>query len=86
MVNQWIIYDSYIEHEHHKELQDERDRTKIRTVEQKKTRIKFVQDVNDDSNEEVAEMFVKAARILERMVNQNIYDQAIQGKSPGPAP
>ena len=81
MVNQWIIYDGYLEHERQKELQDERDRNKIRAIqEEKKPMPTFSQEVCDDSSAEIAEMFIKAAKTLERMINQNIYDQVIQGK------
>ena len=81
VANQGTIYDTYAEHERQKELQDEQERSKIR--EQyglKDTDPKFSRDAYEDPSVEIAEKFIKAAKMLERMINQNIYGQVIQGK------
>ena len=86
MVNQWIIYDTYGQHEIEKELQEERERKKARVSEQEtctnatsKPGIKHLPKSYEEVDVEISKKFMKAAKILERMVNQNIYDQVIKG-------
>ena len=86
MVNQWIIYDTYGKHEIEKELQEERERKKgrageqeMRTKETSKSEKQRLPKSYDEIDAEISNKFMKAAKILERMVNQNIYDQVIKG-------
>ena len=78
MVNQWIIYDAYVDYEYQRELQDDLDR-KGRTSEQKITRKRILGKQILDENEEVDEKLLRVAKVLERMVNQNIYIGIAQG-------
>ena len=78
-VNQWVIYDAYVDYEYQKELQDELDR-KSKTTDQKITRKRLLGDTVVDENEEISEKIIKAAKVLERMVNQNIFIDIAQGK------
>ena len=86
MVNQWIIYDTYEQHEIEKEKFEERERKKGRLSEHEGTsdkgkNSKKEQGVKnrDEIDKIISEKFMKAAKILERMVNQGIYDQVIKG-------
>ena len=86
IVNQWIIYDSYEQHELEKEKFEERERKKARLGEHdgssnKGRNSKKEQGVknHDEIDKIISEKFMKAAKILERMVNQGIYDQVIKG-------
>ena len=47
--------------------------------EQKLTTKKYFEEEAVTDDEIVAKKFMKAAKALERMINQNIYDQVIQG-------
>ena len=86
-VNQWIIYDAYEQHEIAKEAQEEKERKKSRASYEQENKSKESQilaknkaeDNEDSYNIELSKKFVKAAKILERMVNQVIYDQVIKG-------
>ena len=79
-VNQWVIYDSYVDYEYQKELQDEQDR-KVRGYDNKVTRKRLLGEKAIDENLEISEKIVKAAKVLERMVNQNIYIDLALGKN-----
>ena len=86
MANQWIIYDSYEQHEIEKEKFEERERKKNRLGEHdgssnKGRNCKKEQGVKnrDEIDKIISGKFMKAAKILERMVNQGIYDQVIKG-------
>ena len=78
-VNQWVIYDAYVEYEYQKELQDELDR-KARTSEQRAVRKRILGEDTVDENLELSEKIIRAAKVLERMVNQNIFIDIAQGK------
>ena len=78
-VNQWVIYDAYVDYEYQKELQDEQDR-KGRASEQKITRKRILGEDTVDENIEMSEKIIRAAKVLERMVNQNIFIDIAQGK------
>ena len=86
-VNQWIIYDAYEQHEIAKEAQEEKERKKSRASYEQENKSKEsqisaknrIEDNEDSYNIELSKKFVKAAKILERMVNQVIYDQVIKG-------
>ena len=71
-VNQWVIYDSYVEYELKKELQDEEEMKK-KTYGTKAVKKRMLDDDEDKDGKELSDKVVKAARVLERMVNQNIY-------------
>ena len=71
-VNQWVIYDSYVDYEYQKELQDELDR-KTRAVDHKVIHKRLLKQQSDDGCQELSDQIVKSARVLERMVNQNIH-------------
>ena len=78
-VNQWVIYDAYVDYEYQKELQDELDR-KARTNEQRTTRKRILGEETVDESLELGEKIIRAAKVLERMVNLNIYNDIAQGK------
>ena len=71
-VNQWIIYDSYVDYEYQKEIQDEQE-LKKRTYGEKVAKKRLLVEEDTNQNRELSDKVVKAARVLERMVNQNIY-------------
>ena len=69
-VNQWVIYDAYVSYEYQKELQDEKDRARGKKDESNQTIKRLLGTKSVDRNAEVNKKLLKAARILERMVNQ----------------
>ena len=69
-VDQGIIYDTYTEHESQKEITEEKDN---------KSKRKEVKHQKIDKVQEFSTKFVKAARVLERMINQNTYMDITQG-------
>ena len=71
-VNQWVIYDAYVDYEYKKEMQDEQD-LKGRRATDKQTKKRLLGDTNKDDGHEISQKVVRAAKVLERMVNQNIY-------------
>ena len=71
-VNQWIIYDSYVDYEYQKELQDEQE-LKKRTYGEKVAKKRLLGDDDTNESRELSDKVVKSAKVLERMVNQNIY-------------
>ena len=79
-VNQWVIYDSYVDYELKKELQEEEE-LKKRTYGTKLVKKRLLDDNNEKEGKELSDKVVKAARVLERMVNQNIYIDVALGKS-----
>ena len=77
-----------MEHEIEKELQEDLERKKrllgekeILNKDANKTGEKELPKSYDEIDAEIEKKFMKAAKILERMVNQNIYDQVIKGDS-----
>nr|XP_040567096.1 dynein intermediate chain 1, axonemal-like isoform X1 [Lepeophtheirus salmonis] len=77
-VNQWVIYDAYIAYEKAKEAQEEKEKTKNKEEKGSKTApaLKKLLDLepSSDPNDKVNKKLFKAAKILERMVNQNTYN------------
>ena len=86
-VNQWVIYDAYERHEIAKEAQEEKERKKSRATYEYEAGSKDwnIRNKNEAETKENAYQnklsikFMGAAKILERMVNQVIYDQVIKG-------
>lgn len=74
---QWIIYDSYQENYEMQEREKEKGKREKSTVLIKKEDFqkKFVTDRNDVMNTNM----IKKLLILERMINQNIFDDILQG-------
>ena len=79
-VNQWVIYDSYVAYETAKELAEEKEMKKEQK-EVKSMRRRLLETPKESSNDEVNKRMLRAAKILERMVNQNTYDEIAQGFS-----
>ena len=79
-VNQWVIYDAYIKYEAEKELQEEEDRVKGKPNGQKKPIKRLLGDDTAVQRNEAKENLLKSARILERMVNQNTYNEIALGE------
>ena len=59
-----------VSYEYQKELQDEKDRTRGKKDESNQTIKRLLGTKSVDRNAEVNKKLLKAARILERMVNQ----------------
>ena len=81
-VNQSVIYDAYVKYEEMKEMQDEEARkeaTGKKMIEQNATIKRLLAEKTVDKNAEVNKKLLKAARTLERMVNQNTYHDIAQG-------
>jgi hypothetical protein len=74
-----VIYDSYVEYEYQKELQDEQERL-AKLSDPKRTVKRLLPDKKMDENREFEDKFLRAARTLERMVVQNIYSDIALGK------
>ena len=79
-VNQWVIYDAYVSYEYQKELQDEKERQRGKKDDQNQSLRRLLGEKTVDKNLEVNKKLLKAARILERMVNQNTYNDIAQGR------
>ena len=77
-VNQWVIYDAYVSYEYAKELQDEKDRARSKTDTSNQTIKRLLGKKTVDRSVEVNKKLLKAAKILERMVNQNTYNDIAQ--------
>ena len=78
-VNQWVIYDSYVDYEYQKEMQDEQDR-KSRAYETKITKKRLLGETKVNEGQELSDKVVRAAKVLERMVNQNRYIDIALGR------
>ena len=76
-VNQFVIYDAYVSYEVEKEMQEEQDK-KGKAADQKKYK-RLLDEKPVESNDEANESLLKSARILERMVNQNTYNEIALG-------
>ena len=77
-VNQWVIYDSYVAYETAKEAAEEKEMKKEQK-EVKSMRRRLLETPKESCNDEVNKRMLRAAKILERMVNQNTYDEIAQG-------
>ena len=82
MVTQWVIYDSYVEYEYQKELQEEQEKFArlCEGMKAKQGMKRLLPDETADENAKFERTFLRAARTLERMVNQNIYHDIALGK------
>ena len=76
-VNQWVIYDSYVAYETAKEVAEEKEMKKEQK-EVKSMRKRLLETPKENNNDEVNKRMLRAAKILERMVNQNTYDEIAQ--------
>merc|ERR1712110_866392 len=77
-VNQWVIYDSYVAYETAKELAEEKETKKEQKEQVKTMRRRLLETPKESCNDEVNKRMLRAAKILERMVNQNTYDEIAQ--------
>ena len=77
-MNQFVIYDAYVNYEAEKELQEEQDK-KGKAGDQKKYK-RLLGEKPVVSNDEANDNLLKSARILERMVNQNTHNEVALGK------
>ena len=75
-VNQWVIYDKYMENELAKEMADENE---MRIDEKEPTRRKYLDEDVESQKEEMNKKMIRCSKILERMVNQNNYDEIAIG-------
>ena len=66
----WVFFQFLVSYEYQKELQDEKDRTRGKKDESNQTIKRLLGTKSVDRNAEVNKKLLKAARILERMVNQ----------------
>ena len=69
-VDQGIIYDTYTELERQNKITEEKE---------SKSKRKEVTHQKIDKVQELSNRFVQAARVLERMINQNTYMDIAQG-------
>ena len=79
-MNQWVIYDSYVAYETAKEVAEEKEMKKEQK-EVKSMRKRLLETPKENTNDEVNKRMLRAAKILERMVNQNTYDEIAQAGS-----
>ena len=79
-VNQFVIYDAYISYEAEKELQEENDK-RGKTIEQNKPIKRLLGEQQVESSDGTNDTLLKSAKILERMVNQNTFNEIALGKS-----
>ena len=77
-VNQWKIYDAYTSFEIAKNKEEEKDSQKEQK-DVKAEKLSFLSQSKETNNEVVNKKMLKAVKILERMVNQNEYDDIAQG-------
>ena len=66
----FFFFQILVSYEYQKELQDEKDRTRGKKDESNQTIKRLLGTKSVDRNAEVNRKLLKAARILERMVNQ----------------
>lgn len=82
-VLQWVIYDSYAKDfaESEKEKEKEKDKKGggMAPMPGKSTMEKSKKNGKAQANEELNKAYLQAWQILERMINQNIYDEIAQG-------
>ena len=76
-LSQWVIYDRYVAHEEAKEKAEETenkndDGSKI-------LRKRFLEPKEEDQREITNKKMIRCAKILERMVNQNNFDEIALG-------
>ena len=76
-VTEFVIYDAYVNYEAEKEALEEQDR-KGKSSEQNKYK-RLLGEKPVEPNDEANECLLKSARILERMVNQNTFNEIALG-------
>ena len=79
MLNQWVIYDKYMSYEHAKEQAEEHE-ARMMSEANKPMRRRITAEEEVNSKEVMLGQMMRAARILERMVNQNNHDDIAQGR------
>ena len=77
-VNQFVIYDAYVSYEAEKELQEENDK-RGKTIEQNKPIKRLLGEQQVESSDGPNDTLLKSAKILERMVNQNTFNEIALG-------
>ena len=77
LLNQWTIYDKYQQYEAFKERTEHEDDNKR---EEKKIRRKFMESPEESTLEIEKRKMLRCGRILERMVNQNNYNDISIGR------
>lgn len=83
---QWVIYDSYAADFEQSEKDKEKEKDKKGGVAggggttNKKDNDKSKKGEKTIANEELNKAYLQAWQILERMINQNIYDEIAQGE------
>ena len=77
-MTQFVIYDAYVNYEAEKEALEEQDR-KGKSQEQHKYK-RLLGETPIEPNDEANESLLKSARILERMVNQNTFNEIALGE------
>ena len=77
-MTQFVIYDAYVNYEAEKEAMEEQDR-KGKAGEQNKYK-RLLGEKPVEPNDEANESLLKSARILERMVNQNTFNEIALGQ------
>lgn len=89
---QWVIYDSYAADFEQSEKEKEKEKDKKGGVTgggggggggttSKKDNDKLKKGEKTIANEELNKAYLQAWQILERMINQNIYDEIAQGRT-----
>ena len=77
-MTQFVIYDAYVNYEAEKEALEEQDR-KGKSNEQNKYK-RLLGETQVEPSDEANESLLKSARILERMVNQNTFNEIALGE------
>ncbi|XP_064903116.1 dynein axonemal intermediate chain 1 [Columba livia] len=79
-INQWVIHDAYVEELRKREESKEKEKPKAQVAkkEEKKTKKKGRKLISLDSQSDEMNKISKAAKIVERMVNQNTFDGIAQ--------
>ncbi|NWQ77932.1 DNAI1 protein, partial [Columbina picui] len=79
-INQWVIHDAYVEELRKREESKEKEKPKAQVAkkEEKKTKKKGRKLTSLDSQRDEMDKISKAAKIVERMVNQNTFDDIAQ--------
>ncbi|XP_058447686.1 dynein intermediate chain 2, ciliary isoform X2 [Malaya genurostris] len=75
-VLQWVIYDSYAEDYAQQQREKEREKEKKPTLHKRDEKSR--KDDKAKQTEEFNKRYLQACQIIERMVNQNIYDEIAQ--------
>ncbi|KFQ29048.1 Dynein intermediate chain 1, axonemal, partial [Mesitornis unicolor] len=76
--NQWIIYDAYVEEIQKQEMSKEKEKTKAPIAKREAVKKKGRKPTSLESQSDDITKISKAAKIIERMVNQNTFDDIAQ--------